>query len=111
MIAQPLVTPILVAVASLVALVTILHRKGRDSVSFPGPPRHWLLGNALSMPKTKEWLTFAEWGRLYGEHLNDYRPAESTATHHHVRAYCLVENIWAKIHPSKHSRESKRNHG
>ena len=73
MIAQPLVTPILVAVASLVALVTILHRKGRDSVSFPGPPRHWLLGNALSMPKTKEWLTFAEWGRLYGEHLNDYQ--------------------------------------
>ena len=72
MIAQPLVIPILVAAASLVALVTILHRKGRDSVSFPGPPRHWLLGNLLDMPKTREWLTFAEWGRLYGMHLNDY---------------------------------------
>ena len=73
MTAQPLVIPILAAVASLVALVTILHRKGRDPLSFPGPPRHWLLGNALSMPKAKEWLTFAEWGRLYGTHLNDYR--------------------------------------
>ena len=72
MIVQPLVIPTLAAVASLVALVTILRRRGRDSVSFPGPPRHWLLGNALSMPKTKEWLTFAEWGRLYGTYLNDY---------------------------------------
>ena len=73
MIAQHLVIPILAAVASLVALVTILHRKGRDSVSFPGPPGHWLLGNALDMPKSREWLTFAEWGRLYGTYLNDYR--------------------------------------
>ena len=73
MITQPLAIPILAAVTSLVALVTILHRKGSDFVSFPGPPRHWLLGNALNMPKTRAWLTFAEWGRLYGTHLNDYR--------------------------------------
>jgi len=73
MAAQPLVVPILAAVASLLAFVTIVRRKGRDPVFFPGPPRHWLLGNALSMPKTREWLTFAEWGRLYGKHLNDYQ--------------------------------------
>ena len=73
MITQPLVIPMLAAVASFVALVAILRRKGRDSASFPGPPRHWLLGNALDMPKSREWLTFAEWGRLYGTHLNDYR--------------------------------------
>jgi len=70
--AQPLV-PILAAIVSLVALVTILRREGRDPVSFPGPPRYWLLGNALNMPKTREWLTFTEWGKLYGTHLNDYR--------------------------------------
>ena len=70
MITQPLVVPTLAAVATLVALVAILRRKGRDYVSFPGPPRLWLLGNALNMPKTREWLTFAEWGRLYGTHLN-----------------------------------------
>ena len=73
MISHPLVVPAFVAVASLVALIAILHLKGRDYVSFPGPPRLWLLGNALNMPKTREWLTFAEWGRLYGTHLNDYR--------------------------------------
>ena len=66
MIAQPLVVPAFVAVASLVALFAILRHKGRDSVSFPGPPRLWLLGNALNMPKGREWLTFAEWGKLYG---------------------------------------------
>lgn len=69
---QPLVVPILAAVALLVAVIAILRRKGRDSLSFPGPPDHWLLGNALSMPKTREWLTFAEWGKLYGTHLNYY---------------------------------------
>ena len=71
--AQPLVVPILAAITSLVAFVAISRRKGRDPVFFPGPPRHWLLGNALSMPKTREWLTFAEWGRLYGTRLIDYR--------------------------------------
>ena len=73
MIAQPLVVPTLAAVVSFVALVAILRRKGRDSGPFPGPPRLWLLGNALNMPKTREWLTFAEWGRLYGTHLDDYQ--------------------------------------
>jgi hypothetical protein len=62
----PHLVPILAAAASLVALAVIMGRKGKDSVSFPGPPRHWLLGNALDMPKTREWLTFAEWGKLYG---------------------------------------------
>ena len=112
MIVQPLVIPTLAAVASLVALVTILRRRGRDSVSFPGPPRHWLLGNALSMPKTKEWLTFAEWEDYTVRTLTTTGLSGSIITaHHHIRAYCLVESIWANVHPSKHSRESKRNHG
>jgi hypothetical protein len=71
--AQLLLVTTLATVASLVAFVIILRRTGCESLSFPGPPRHWLLGNALSMPKAREWLTFAEWGRLYGTHPNDYR--------------------------------------
>jgi len=31
--------------------------------------------------------------------------------HRHVRAYCVVERIRAKIHPPKRYRGSKRNHG
>jgi hypothetical protein len=61
------------AVASLVTLAIILRGKGRDPVSLPGPPRHWLLGNALSMPSAREWLTFTEWGRLYGMQPYDYQ--------------------------------------
>jgi cytochrome P450 len=33
----------------------------------PGPPKWPLLGNLLDMPTTKEWLTFAQWGRTYGD--------------------------------------------
>lgn len=33
----------------------------------PGPKKWPLLGNILDMPTSKEWLTFAEWGRTYGE--------------------------------------------
>lgn len=32
----------------------------------PGPKKWPLLGNILDMPTSKEWLTFIEWGRTYG---------------------------------------------
>ncbi|KAG1765989.1 cytochrome P450 [Suillus placidus] len=33
----------------------------------PGPPGWPLIGNALDMPHIKPWLTFAEWGKKYGD--------------------------------------------
>ncbi|KIJ40667.1 hypothetical protein M422DRAFT_143442, partial [Sphaerobolus stellatus SS14] len=33
----------------------------------PGPPPKFLVGNAFDMPKEREWETFAEWAREYGE--------------------------------------------
>jgi cytochrome P450 len=33
----------------------------------PGPKKWPVLGNILDMPTAKEWLTFAEWGRIYGD--------------------------------------------
>ncbi|KAL1718970.1 cytochrome P450 [Schizophyllum commune] len=33
----------------------------------PGPPSLPIIGGLLSMPGEKEWLTFAEWGRKYGD--------------------------------------------
>jgi hypothetical protein len=32
----------------------------------PGPRRWPLIGNALDMPREKEWLAFTEWGKTYG---------------------------------------------
>ena len=32
----------------------------------PGPPPIPFLGNVIQMPKEREWITFAEWGRKYG---------------------------------------------
>ncbi|KZS88921.1 cytochrome P450 [Sistotremastrum niveocremeum HHB9708] len=33
----------------------------------PGPKPVPLLGNALDLPKTQEWLTYARWGKQYGD--------------------------------------------
>ncbi|KAG2158981.1 cytochrome P450 [Suillus bovinus] len=33
----------------------------------PGPPGWPLIGNVLDMPHIKPWLTFAEWGKKYGD--------------------------------------------
>lgn len=41
--------------------------------SLPGPPRLPLLGNALQMPRIREWVVYAEWAKKYGKiynHLN-----------------------------------------
>ncbi|KAG0699886.1 hypothetical protein DFH29DRAFT_1013253, partial [Suillus ampliporus] len=33
----------------------------------PGPPGWPLVGNVADMPHIKPWLTFAEWGKRYGD--------------------------------------------
>ncbi|KAG1907691.1 cytochrome P450 [Suillus fuscotomentosus] len=33
----------------------------------PGPPGWPLVGNVADMPHTKAWLTFAQWGKKYGD--------------------------------------------
>lgn len=33
----------------------------------PGPKGLPLLGNALQMPTSHEWLTFATWGKVFGQ--------------------------------------------
>ncbi|GJJ11037.1 hypothetical protein Clacol_005268 [Clathrus columnatus] len=33
----------------------------------PGPPGHFLIGNLLDLPRSKEWLTFDRWANEYGD--------------------------------------------
>jgi hypothetical protein len=53
---------------SLVALglfVVMLRAAGRPP--FPrGPEGSFIVGNAFQMPKVRQWITFAEWGKIYG---------------------------------------------
>jgi hypothetical protein len=40
----------------------------KTPASYPPGPRGWpLIGNIRDIPQIKPWLTFAEWGKKYGE--------------------------------------------
>ena len=57
-------------VASGVLLLIGLYYFGRYRASLPfppGPPRIPLLGNIFNIPKSFEHVTYAEWGKKYGD--------------------------------------------
>ena len=44
------------------------HKRRQSASNLPlGPPRRWLLGNILDMPRKEQWLTFSKWKEQYGE--------------------------------------------
>lgn len=58
-----LIIPILIILSSLVSVYLATRRPK----SFPpGPPTVPLLGNLLSIPLSKSYITFADWARTYG---------------------------------------------
>ncbi|TEB32646.1 cytochrome P450 [Coprinellus micaceus] len=55
------------AACGLVYVISKLLAKRPVAPLPPGPKRLPLLGNLLDMPTQQEWLTFAEWGKKYGD--------------------------------------------
>ena len=54
--------------AVLVAALTWSRLSSRRSRAArpPGPKGYPLIGNLFDLPKEKEWLTYADWGKKYG---------------------------------------------
>ncbi|KII91350.1 hypothetical protein PLICRDRAFT_173216 [Plicaturopsis crispa FD-325 SS-3] len=60
------VTSILVSLACFVIFLRLLDNRKRSRR--PPGPRGWaILGNALQIPKDKQWLKFVEWQKEYGD--------------------------------------------
>ena len=60
----------LITLSVIVCLVPILliRRSRRGALPLPPGPKRWpVIGSALSVPKEREWLTFTDWSRQYGE--------------------------------------------
>ncbi|KAG1874758.1 cytochrome P450 [Suillus subalutaceus] len=50
-----------------VYLLMRVFKKKNPAPYPPGPPGLPLVGNVLDIPQAKPWLTFAKWGKMYGE--------------------------------------------
>lgn len=54
------------AIFAILPVVLVLKSKKRRHTLPPGPPGLPLIGNALDLPKSREWLAYQQWGRDYG---------------------------------------------
>ncbi|KAG1817246.1 cytochrome P450 [Suillus subaureus] len=54
-----------ISCAGVYFVMRVFNKKNPASYP-PGPPGWPLIGNILDMPHTKPWLTFAMWGKKYG---------------------------------------------
>nr|BAL05080.1 cytochrome P450 [Phanerodontia chrysosporium] len=55
------------AALALIIVKAFLSRTRRQGLYPPGPKGLPIVGNALGMPTSREWLTFSEWGGRYGD--------------------------------------------
>ncbi|GJJ11066.1 hypothetical protein Clacol_005297 [Clathrus columnatus] len=59
----------------------------------PGPPGHFLIGNLLDIPKSKEWLTFDRWANQYGDLFYLSMPGASILF---INSYELAKELFDK---------------
>ncbi|OSX64686.1 hypothetical protein POSPLADRAFT_1136478 [Postia placenta MAD-698-R-SB12] len=62
-------TPVYTALCCLLVLVAarLLGKRSSHLPMPPGPRGLPVLGNALQMPREREWITFAKWAKTYGD--------------------------------------------
>ena len=53
---------------AVTVVLTLKHRSPRGLQLPPGPRPRLLIGNALDIPFSRQWLTFERWAREYGEY-------------------------------------------
>ncbi|KAK7438216.1 hypothetical protein VKT23_018147 [Stygiomarasmius scandens] len=60
-------TEILVLISLALVIVTLMsNRRSTSGLLPPGPKGFWLLG-LWKIPMKKPWLTYVEWGKIYGD--------------------------------------------
>ena len=58
--------------------VVWLRRRRRGTRRPPGPKGVPVLGNVFDIPKTHEWIKYAQWGQRYGELYNLFSVVHSS---------------------------------
>jgi hypothetical protein len=56
-----------VLIAAAILHYALFSATKHDGNLPPGPPKHFLLGHLAVMPREKDWLTYSEWAKKYGE--------------------------------------------
>jgi len=56
-----------VAIASSVSIIYYWQSTKSSKKAPPGPKGIPLVGNEFQIPDDKQWLTFHEWGKIYGD--------------------------------------------
>jgi len=52
--------------------LAVVRKTRRKQLPYPpGPKGYPVIGSLLDVPTEKSWLTYAEWGRTYGERPHD----------------------------------------
>ncbi|KAG6846890.1 hypothetical protein H0H93_011243, partial [Arthromyces matolae] len=68
---------IAIASASTILLVAWALKPTQRAPLPPGPPGLPIVGNIMDMPRSKEWITFAEWGKKWGRPMIIINSAEA----------------------------------
>jgi len=77
----------------------------------PGPKGYPIIGSLLEAPTEKTWLTYAEWGRTYGEQLSYgiwSMRYFNTISYTSCRRHGVLQSAWPTIPHLEQSQKNQR---